>query len=145
MTMPGAPHDLTPTPPQLAVIRGSIRRTAARFHQWLSAECVDDLIQEVLLRLLRSGTDEGLLNCPPYLSRVAANVTVDMLRSRGAKKRQAWPTTRLPPRLSPWQHSRTPEEIMLAREEARRVLKTNRYLRSRVTKAIELHFPRGVV
>lgn len=145
MRMPDASHDLTPTPSQLAVIRQSIKRTAARFHQWLPAECVDDLTQEVLLRLWRSGTDKELLNRPAYLSRVAANVTVDMFRSRGAKKRQVWPTTRLPPRLSPWQHSRTPEEIMLAREEARRVLKTNRYLRSRVTKAIEVHFPRGVV
>lgn len=135
-----ARRDMAPTPSQLAAIRRSIKQTAARFHQWLSIECIEDLMQEVLLRLWRSGAEDRLRNCPAYVRRVAENTTIDTLRRRGAKKRQTFQAAKPVLRASPWQPPHTPEEILIAREEAQHVLATNYYLRHRVRSAIRRHF-----
>jgi DNA-directed RNA polymerase specialized sigma24 family protein len=137
--------DMAPTPSQLAAIRRSIRRTAARFHQRLSHECIEDLMQEVLLRLWRSDAEDRLRDCPAFVRRVAENTTIDTLRRRGAKKRQSFQTAKFPPRVSPWQPPHTPEEILIAREEAQRILAANYYLRRRVRSTIRRHFPEALV
>lgn len=137
-------RDMAPTPPQLAAIRRSIKRTAARFHQWLSLECIEDLMQEVLLRLWRSGTEDRLHDCPAYIRRVTENTTIDMLRSHGAKKRRVPTAMLFYPKISPWRPPHTPEEILIAREEAQHVLATNPYLRRRVRSAIRRHFPQEI-
>lgn len=139
-----ARRDMALTPSQLAMLRRSIRRTAARFHQRLSVECMEDLMQEVLLRLWRSGAEDRLHDCPAYVRRVAENTTIDTLRSQGAKKRRIPTAMLFDPRSSPWRPPHTPEEILVAREEALRVLATNPYLRRRVRSAIVQHFPQGL-
>jgi DNA-directed RNA polymerase specialized sigma24 family protein len=132
---------MAPTSSQLAAIRRSIKLTAARFHQWLSLECIEDLMQEVLLRLWRSGAEGRLHDCPAYVRRVAENATIDTLRSEGAKKRRVPTAMLFDPRSSPWRPPHTPEEILIAREEAQRVLATNCYLRQRVKSTVRQHFP----
>lgn len=133
-----ARRDAVLTPWQLGMLRGRIKETAARFRHRLSAECVEDLMQEVLLRLWRSGAQDRLRDSPSYVRRVAANATIDTLRRQSATKRRM-PTAK---QLS-WLLPQTPEEILMAREEAYLVLATNRYLRRRVRRAIREHFPQA--
>lgn len=139
-----AQRDMAPTPSQLGAIRRSIKRTAVRFGQWLSPDCVDDLVQDVLLRLWKSGAESRLRDCPAYVRRVAENTTIDTLRSQGAKKRRIPAAMLFDPRISPWRPPHTPEEILIAREEAQHVLATNRYLRGRVTRTLRRHFPNAL-
>jgi DNA-directed RNA polymerase specialized sigma24 family protein len=87
-------RDMAPTPAHLAAIRRSITTTAARFGRRLLAECIEDLVQEVLLGLWKSKAEDKL-DCLPYVRRVAANVTVDLLRRQGAQKRR-WRATWVP-------------------------------------------------
>lgn len=131
-----AGRDAVPTPWQLAMLRGKIRETAARFHHRLSFECIEDLMQEVLLRLWRSGAEDRLRDSPPYVRRVAENTTIDMLRRKSAKKRQIPAAMLLDTRIEPWQPPSTPEEILIAREEARQTLAANPDLRRRVQSAL---------
>jgi DNA-directed RNA polymerase specialized sigma24 family protein len=138
-----ARRDMAPTPVQLAAIRRTIMRTATRFHHWLPLECIEDLMQEVLLRLWKSGTEDRIRDCPAYVRRVAENTTIDTLRSQGAKKRRIPTALLFDPRSSPWRPPHTPEEILMAREEAQRVLAANPYLRRRVRSAMR-HFPQGL-
>jgi DNA-directed RNA polymerase specialized sigma24 family protein len=110
-------RDMAPTPAQLASIRRTIRLTAARFNQWLSSDCVQDLVQEVLLRLWKCGMEEKLNTRPGYVHRVAANVAIDELRRRGAKKRDVRRTVRLDVEVLRLPSPPTPEEILIEREE----------------------------
>lgn len=132
----GRRREITPTPGQLVVIERSITKTARSFGHRLSPECVEDLVQEVFLRLWKSRA-EGKLACVPFVRRVAANVTIDSLRQRGAKKRRVRRTLSLQAEMARWRSSRTPEEILIEREEAQKVLETNRPLRKRVERAIK--------
>lgn len=111
-------RDMAPTSAQLAAIRRTIRTSAARFNQRLSPECVQDLMQEVLLRLWRAGMEAKLNDRPGYVHRVAANVTVDELRRRGAKKRDVRRTVVVDMERLPLRSPPTPEEILIEREEA---------------------------
>jgi RNA polymerase sigma factor (sigma-70 family) len=127
---------MAPTPAHIAAIRRSIVTTAAMFGHRLSAECIEDLVQEVFLGMWKSRA-EGKLNCLPYVRRVAANVTVDLLRSEGAQKRKRRRTMSLDIEARYWPPSRTPEEILIAQEEARELLATNRRLKRRVELAMD--------
>ncbi|MBW8879206.1 MAG: hypothetical protein JF614_30060 [Acidobacteria bacterium] len=124
-------RDMAPTSAHLAAIRRSITTTAARFGRRLSPECIEDLVQEVLLGLWQSRAEDKL-NCLPYVRRVAANVTVDSLRWQGAQKRR-WRRD-MSPDLEKmlWRPSRTPEEVLVKREEAQQLLATDRALKRRV-------------
>ena len=122
---------LDPTPAQIEVIRQSIRCTAAQYYIWLSAECVEDLVQEVFLLLWRYEMEYKLSECIAYVRRVAANATVTLLRKRCAKKRTASESARHELARS-YREASTPEEIASAREEARRVLSRRPALRRRV-------------
>jgi RNA polymerase sigma factor (sigma-70 family) len=131
-----SPRTMAPTPSQLAAIRHSVRKTAARFEQRLSPECIEDLVQEVLLRLWKYH-EEDKLDSPAYVRRVTENTTIDMLRRRGARKRRACHTEKLDTEIS--QSLQTPEEIVIAREEAEQILEKDEALRKRVTRMIEWH------
>src|SRR5436305_1065721 len=80
-------HDMALTPEHLTAIRRTVTTTAARVRWRLSPECIEDLVQEVLLGLWKSRAEDKL-NCLPYVRRVAANVTIDLLRLQGAQKRR---------------------------------------------------------
>src|SRR6478752_1764979 len=80
-------RDMAPAPEHLTAIRRAVTTTAARFGRRLSPECIEDLMQEVLLGLWKSRAEDKL-DCLPYVRRVAANVTVDLLRREGAQKRR---------------------------------------------------------
>jgi DNA-directed RNA polymerase specialized sigma24 family protein len=116
---PAVKRDMAPTPAQLAAIRRTIRLTAARFNQWLSSDCVQDLVQEVLLRLWKCKMEEKLNSRPGYVHRVAANVAIDQLRRRGAKKRDVRRTVSLDVEVMRLPSPPTPEEILSEQEEAR--------------------------
>lgn len=128
-------RDMAPTPGQLAVIQRAIAKTAWSFGHRLSAECVEDLVQEVFLRLWKSRA-EAKLACVPFVRRVAANVTIDSLRQRGAKKRRVRRTLSLEAEMARWHSHRTPEEVLIEREEAHQLLETDRVLRKRVERAM---------
>lgn len=124
-------RDMAPTLAHVAAIRRTISTTAARFGRRLSPECIEDLVQDVFLGLWKSRAEDKL-NCLPYLRRVAANVTVDLLRREGAQKRR-W-RRHIGPDLEKtvWPPSRTPEEVLIEREEAQELLATDRALKRRV-------------
>lgn len=124
-------RDMAPTPEHLAAIRRSITTTAAKFRWRLSQECVEDLVQEVFLGLWKSKTEDKL-HCLPYVRRVAANVTVDLLRRQGAQKRR-W-RRHMSPDLEKTlrRPSSTAEEVLIEREGAQELLATNRALKRRV-------------
>ena len=129
-------RDMAPTSEHLTAIRRSITTTAARFGRWLSPECIEDLVQEVFLGLWQSRA-EGKLTCLPYVRQVAANVTVDSLRWQGAQKRR-WRRHMGPDLVKMlWRPSRTPEEVLMEREEAQRTLATDRALKRRVEWAMK--------
>jgi RNA polymerase sigma factor (sigma-70 family) len=124
-------RDIEPAPAHLTAIRRTVTTTAARFGRRLSPECIEDLVQEVFLGLWKSRAEDKL-NCLPYVRRVAANVTVDSLRREGAQKRR-W-RRHMSPDLEKllFQRSRTPEEVLVEREEAQQLLATDRALKRRV-------------
>jgi len=129
-------RDMAPTPEHLTAIRRSVTTTAARFGRRLPPECIEDLVQEVFLGLWKSRAEDKL-NCLPYMRRVAANVTVDLLRRQGAQRRR-WRRD-MSPDLEKvlWRPSRTPEEVLIEREEAQELLATDRALKRRVKWAMK--------
>lgn len=129
-------RDMAPAPAHLTVIRRTVAITAARFGRRLSPECIEDLVQEVLLGLWKSRAEDKL-NCLPYVRRVAANITVDLLRRECAQKRR-W-RRQMSPDLEKllWPPSRTPEEVLIEREEAQQLLATDRALKRQVEWAMK--------
>jgi len=129
-------RDMVPTPTHLAAIRRTITKTAAMFGHRLSPECIEDLVQEVFLGLWKSRAEDKL-DCLPYVCRVAANVTVDLLRRGGAQKRKV--RRGMSPDLEKmlWRRSRTPEEMLIEQEEAQRLIATDRALKRRVQWAMK--------
>ena len=129
-------RDMAPAPAHLTAIRHAVTTTAARFGQRLLSECIEDLVQEVLLGLWKSRAEDKL-NCLPYVRRVAANITVDLLRRQGAQKRR-W-RCHLSPDLEKilWPPSRTPEEVLIEREEAQQLIAADRALQRRVKWAMK--------
>jgi DNA-directed RNA polymerase specialized sigma24 family protein len=129
-------RDMAPTPAHLAAIRRTVTTTAARFGRQLSPECIEDLVQEVLLGMWKSRAEDKL-DCLPYVCQVAANVTIDLLRLQSAQKRR-WRRD-MSPDLEKmlWRPSRTPEEVLIKREEAQQTLATDRALKRRVEWAMK--------
>jgi RNA polymerase sigma factor (sigma-70 family) len=128
--------DMAPTPAHLTAIRRTVTATAARFGRRLSPDCIEDLMQEVFLGLWKSRAEDKL-NFLPYVRRVAANVTIDLLRRQSAQKRR-W-SRHISPDLEKvfWRPSRTPEEVLIEREEAQELLATDRALKRRVRWAMK--------
>ena len=96
----------------------------------LQDHTIDDLVQDLLLQLWQRGVTGAVGDFPAYVRSCAANVTIDWLRRRRAKKRDepegangggamalpAWPVT--------------PEQTLLARDELRHQLAECRRLLS---------------
>jgi len=122
-------RDIAPTRRDLALIRDSIKKTALRFNERLSPDSIEDLVQEVFLRLWRLGAEEKLGRCPTYVWRVAVNVTIDAIRRNRAKKRTLRSRRCSVEMMYP--PTPTPEEIILAREELQLHLAQCRALLSR--------------
>lgn len=127
-------RDMTPTPAHVRVIERMVTATAASYQRRLSPQCVEDLTQEVFLRLWRHQA-EAKLDHLPYVRRVAKSVTVDLLRREGAQKRRPRRGVLLPASMLRYS-CRTPEDILLAREEARLCLAKDFSLRWRVWHAM---------
>lgn len=128
-------RDGIPMPCEFAALRRRIQGAAARFNQRLSRESIEDLLQEVLLRLWKSGREEKLRDCPTYVKRVAASAVVDLVRRETSQKRRPG-AAKCDPGTYLYRSARTPEEIVLAREEALRVLRRSPMLRGRVRSAV---------
>lgn len=128
-------RDMAPTPAHLETIRRAIVMTATSFGRRLAAECIEDLVQETLLGLWKSKA-EHMLGCVPYVRRVAANVTVDLFRRESAQKRRTRHTMGRDLEAKFWPRSRTPEEMMIEREEAQQLLEHNPALKRRVRWAV---------
>ena len=122
-------RDIAPTRRDLALIRDSIKKTALRFGERLSPDSIEDLVQDVFLRLWRLGAEKKLVTCPAYVRRVAVNVTIDAIRRTRAKKRTMRSRRSSVEALYP--PTPNPEEIILAREELRLRLSQCRSLLSR--------------
>jgi RNA polymerase sigma factor (sigma-70 family) len=112
-------RELAVTAGHRARIGNTIRRTATRCHLSLSPESTDDLIQDVLLRLWQSGAQEKLETCPAYVRRVAERTVFDTMRNRLAQKRMVRPEARPDIQRLCGKQTRTPEEMLLIREEFR--------------------------
>jgi RNA polymerase sigma factor (sigma-70 family) len=98
------------------VIREGIRSTALKFNERLAFDYVEDLVQEVFLRVWKYQAEDKLSRCTNYIRRMAVNVTIDAILKNRAKKRMggirgaaAW--------ALPSTH--TPEDILLAQEDLR--------------------------
>ena len=71
----------------LASIRGRIWWTAHCRGVRLQDHAIDDLVQDLLLLLWQRGVTSAVGDFPAYVRSCAANVTIDSLRRRRAKKR----------------------------------------------------------
>ncbi len=128
-------RDMTPTPAHVRAIERSVTATAACYHHRLTRQCVEDLTQEVFLRLWKLKA-EAKLDHLPYVRRVAQNVTVDMLRREGAQKRRPRRGILLPAAYVLCPPCLTPEDILLAREGAHLRLSKDPKLKWRVRHAM---------
>ena len=122
------------SPDLLAGIRRRIRWTAGVRGVRLQDDTIDDLAQDLLLRLWERGVPREVEDFPAYVLRTACNLTIDAVRRGRAKKREA-PTS---PEgegsvlLAPW--PATPEQTAIGRDtlhqklaECRRLLSARQY------------------
>ena len=100
-------------------IARSVHSTALMFGVRLSAECAEDLVQDVLLRLWQYGVLGKLETAPAYVRRVAQRTVIDAIRRRGAQKRTARRVGRVDAQGLSGREARTPEQELLEREELR--------------------------
>jgi RNA polymerase sigma factor (sigma-70 family) len=118
------------SPALLAGIRRRIAWTARAKGARLRADAIDDLVQELLLRLWVRGFRGEVASFPAYALRAAGNLTIETLCRRRARKRQA-PTARddeSAALLAPWPS--TPEQIAIDRDALRQALADCRHLLS---------------
>ena len=121
-------------PDLLAGIRRRIRWTAAVRGVRLQDDAVDDLAQDLLLRLWERGVPREVEDFPAYVLRAAGNLTIDAVRCGRAKKREAPGSAdgEGAVLLAPW--PATPEQTVMGREtlhqtlaECRRRLSARQY------------------
>jgi RNA polymerase sigma factor (sigma-70 family) len=86
-------------------------------------ESLDDLVQEVLLRLWKCGKLEKLMTSPEYVDQVATHAVIDVIRRCRAQKRTMRPWARVDLKDLCGSRPRTPEELLIAREEFRLLIK----------------------
>lgn len=124
---------MAPTETHRTVIRHAASTTASRFGAKLPSDALDDVVQEVFLRLWKSGA-EAKLGCMRYLRHTAASATIDLLRRQSARKRRVCRSLEREAALA--RSIRTPEEILIAKEEAYGLLAADHVLRGRVEQAM---------
>ena len=122
------------SPDLLASVRWCIRWTAAVRGVCLQEDAIDDLAQDLLLRLWERGVPREVEDFPAYVLRAASNLTIDAVRRGRAKKREASTSTDGERGLlgPSWPH--TPEQTAIGRDtlhhklaECRRLLSTRQY------------------
>lgn len=97
---------------------------------------VDDLVQEVFVRLQAHGAQSGIESVDRYLFAVAGNVLIDAARRRTSRRQSAHES------LTDSHHGTehlTPERILLDREELDRVVRIIRDLPPRTRDIFVLH------
>jgi DNA-directed RNA polymerase specialized sigma24 family protein len=133
---PSRHRDMAPTPAHLAAIRRAVALTAKSFGRRLSAECVEDLVQETFLGMWKSKAEDRL-DSLPYVRRIAANATIDLLRRQSAQKRKAHRSMVADLQRLLVHPSRTPEDVLIEREEALQLVAADRSLKRRVRYAMK--------
>jgi RNA polymerase sigma factor (sigma-70 family) len=122
------------SPDLLTSIRRLIRWTAAVRGIRLQDHAIDDLAQDLLLRLWERGVPREVEDFSAYVLRAASNVTIDAVRRSRAKKREAPASTNGESAvlLAPW--PATPEQTVIGRDtlrqklaECRRLLSARQY------------------
>ena len=117
-----------------ASIRRLIRWTAAVRGVRLQDDAIDDLAQDLLLRLWERGVPREVEDFPAYVLRAASNLTIDAVRRGRAKKREAPGSTdgEGAVLMAPW--PATPEQTAIGRDslhhklaECRRLLSARQY------------------
>lgn len=126
-------HPMTLSPVHFHAVRGAVAATVARFGARLPPECLEDVIQDTFLKLWRS---RAALDHLPYARRAAVNSTIDLLRRQSAQKRSLQRAETFDLVRTLWQPPRTPEEILIERQEAYQLLARDRSLRRRVKRAM---------
>jgi RNA polymerase sigma factor (sigma-70 family) len=132
------------SPDLLAGIRRRIWWTARRSGVRLQDHAIDDLTQDLLLRLWERGVTSAVGDFRAYALCCAANLTIDCLRRRGAKKRSAPGTANGngAELLPNW--PATPEETAIGRDELRHQLAhCRRLLSARQYRIFELVYVAG--
>jgi len=114
----------------LARIRSRIWWTARNRGVGLQDDAIDDLTQELLLQLWERGVTSAVGDFPAYVISSAGNLTLDWLRRRRAKKREAPDSANGDGAmlLAPWVP--TPEQTAIGRDELRHQLAECRRLLS---------------
>lgn len=115
----------------LSAIRAAVAATFARFSTQLPPECAEEAIQDTLLSLWKSPARHSEFSVP-YVRRAAQNTAIDLIRRQSAQKRSLHRAETFDLVRALWQPPRTPEEILIEREEAHRLLMRDRSLRKRV-------------
>ena len=122
------------SPDLLGSIRRLIRWTAEVRGIRLQEDAIDDLAQDLLLRLWERGVPREVEDFPAYVLRAASNLTIDAVRRGRARKREAPAATdRESAVLGPaW--PATPEQTVIGRDalghrlaECRRLLSARQY------------------
>ncbi|HEX4952689.1 MAG TPA: sigma-70 family RNA polymerase sigma factor [Thermoanaerobaculia bacterium] len=118
------------SPDLLAGIRRRMRWTAAQWGARLPGDALDDLLQDLLLRLWERGIPPEVESFPAYALRAASNLTIDAVRRGRAKKREV-PTSTAGEWValgSTWPP--TPEQTAIGRDSLRQQLTECRRLLS---------------
>ncbi len=122
------------SPDLLASIRRLIRWTAAIRGIRLQHDAVDDLTQDLLLRLWERGVPREVEDFPAYVLRAAGNLTIDAVRRGRAKKREAPTSTEGESAVLVPSWPATPEQKLIGRDtlhhrlaECRRLLSARQY------------------
>jgi DNA-directed RNA polymerase specialized sigma24 family protein len=121
------------SPVHLHAVRGAVAATAARFATRLPPEHIEDFTQDAFLNLWRARVP---LDCMPYIRRTATNAAIDFLRREGAQKRSLHRYQTFDLVRTLWQPPRTPEEIVMERQEACQLCARNPTLRKRVQRLV---------
>jgi RNA polymerase sigma factor (sigma-70 family) len=118
------------SPDLLAGIRRRIGWTARRSGVRLQPDAIDDLTQDILLRLWQRSVTSAVGDFAAYAFSSASNLTIDSLRRRRAKKRSAPETANGDGAMlvAPWPP--TPEQAVIGRDELRHHLARCRRLLS---------------
>ena len=122
------------SPDLLARVRCRIRWTATVRGVRLQDDAIDDLAQDLLVRLWERGVPREVEDLPAYVLRAANNLTIDAVRRGRAKKREVPASTEgeKGALVAAWPH--TPEQTAIGRDdlhhrlaECRRLLSARQY------------------